>query len=70
MIRAYCESDLESVSEMVAKGRPSISRELVATRMARHGIVYELNGKIQGIAAQWYLLKKATNHYHLSCPSA
>ena len=52
MIRAYCESDLESISEMVAKGRPSISQELVATRMARHGIVYELNGKIQGIAAR------------------
>ena len=52
MIRAYRESDLESISEMVAKGRPSISHELVATRMARHGIVYEVDGKIQGIAAR------------------
>ena len=51
MIRAYCESDLESVTEMVAKDRPSISHGLIATRMARHGIVYEVNGKVQGVAA-------------------
>jgi len=37
---------------MVTKGRPSISRELIALRMVRHGIVYEVDGKIQGVAAR------------------
>ena len=52
MIRDYRESDLQTVWEMVAKDRPSISHELVASRMAWHGIVYDANGKIQGIAAR------------------
>lgn len=52
MIRTCMESDWLTVADLVLRGRPSLSPELIMSRLRAHSFVYEGDGQIQGVASR------------------